>query len=259
MSEIKILKFNENNTFTDSNNITRPMPKNSNPFRGHVVLRDENGDIILEKDNMIVLRGRTFALEKLFDSTASGSGFPTGASAYIENLNRKICLFKIGKGGAPISSPFSPDAVSYEDTDLVEPIPFVIHDPTGTELDPDNNSIIEDLPTRIANKPHKYQLGVNSTIISTTGSKDYYAKTFDADPEWYYNLTDNEVYKKITCSIGLIDARNEIVNELGLFFGSYDNVTGIISNVEMFSRITFDTESLSNPTKQIIVEYYVYA
>lgn len=234
----------------DNFNINDKINNHKNYLKGHIILRDEFNNIILEKDNLIVLRGRTFALEKLFNESIS-----TENSGYISNINRTICLFKIGSGGADVqSTPFEPYVPAYSDIDLANPIPFITLDPNKMS-DPDkvdNPSIVESLTEADRSK---YFLSVNkdNDII------DYYGKIFEGSPEWVFNKETNEVYKKISLKIDANEARGYIVNELGLVLAEYDSENTNYKDAELFSRVTFDSQSLTSLTKFITIEYFIYA
>jgi len=249
MSDTKNLKFSEKSLLTDKFDISNITPTSF--LRGRVVMRDEKGNIFLEKDNMIVLRGRTFALEHLFKDPISAS------SGYTQDLDRKICLFKIGDGGADVeTAPFDPFVPSYQNLDLSNPVPFIT-------VDPNKNAD----PIKQANPSIVTELAPGDELIYYDKVVDggdpavfhYYGKVFDTAPEWTFNEAGNEVYKKVTLRINTKDARNQYVNELGLFFASLDTGGNVYENIEIFSRICFDTESLTNLTKQIVIEYFIYA
>lgn len=240
---------NKNNeeilTFKDSLKIS-----DGRTLRGHFILKDDFGNIILEKDNLIVMRGRTYALELLFHDYID-----TSASGYINNLNRNICLFKIGSGGCDVqNTPFQPFVPVYDDMDMAQPIPFVISDPNKF-LDSDktdNPSIVEEL-TGSATK--KYYL----PISRTDNTVEYYGKVFETKPQWVFNKETNEVYKKIMLRIAPNEARGRLINELGLVFAEYDSNTNSYKDAELFSRVTFDTKSTTSLTNSFLCEYLIFA
>jgi hypothetical protein len=229
------------------------QPSSRMGLRGRVRIHeiiDEFGNTILkqEKDNLIVLRGRTFALEKLFNDPID----PV-SSGYKVNMNRTICLFKIGAGGADIeSAPFQPFTPSYNDEDLALPIPFVIED-SNKYSDPEktnNPSIIDSMSEEHRKIYHLPQ-------IRNNGTSEYYAKVFEVKPQWVFNKTTNEVYKKIMLKINENEARGFMVNELGLLIAERDG--NVYKDAELFSRVTFDTESLTSLTKSLLIEYLIFA
>jgi len=246
-NENKVLKFNDGSNLEDSF-----VMNNAPTMRGRVVFKDDMGNILLEKDNLIVLRGRVYALEKLF------ADFNTNDN-YAKNLNRIISLFKCGEGGTPEDKPFQPYVPVFSDLDLAKEIPFRIVDAND--------------PTTFLSTEEKqlYYDGRVSALDSNL--TEYFCKRFDnVDPEWHIDSVNNEVYKKIILRISTLDfrtvptgdpeqpyGRDAKINELSLCLAYYNQVANVMEDIELFSRICFDTESLSNLTKQITVEYYIYA
>lgn len=242
----KYLKFEDALTLADK--IGQPTLRTG--IRGKIRIKDEFGNIVLEKDNLVVLRGRTYALETLFKDPID----PT-VSGYKVNMNRSIVLFKIGSGGADIkSTPFQPFTPLYSDEDLAIPVPFVVEDPKKYETpEKENNpSIIESMNDK---QKHKYYL----PSIRNNGTTEYYGKVFEVKPQWVFNKETNEVYKKIMLKVDSNEARGYLVNELGLVFAEYDAKNNLYKDAELFSRVTFDSESLTSLTKGMIVEYLVFA
>jgi len=238
----------------DYNSINEEMSMDSvskPSIRGKVRFLDDEGNVILEKDNLIVLRGRVFALEKLFnDMNTEGS--------YVTNNNRELILFKIGTGGAPENDPFQPYTPSFDDTDLASPIPFKVVDAndTNTTLTTEEQDIY-------------YDSKLNEIDTTLT---EFYCKRFDViDPVWNIDTVNNEVYKKMILKINTTDfrtvptgnpeqpyTRDANINELGLYFASYNDTTNEMEDIEMFSRLTFSTEPLTNLSKTVTIEYYIF-
>jgi hypothetical protein len=219
--------------------------------RVHEIL-DEFGNTVLkqEKDNLIVMRGRTYALEQLFNDPID----PT-TSGYKVNMNRTICLFKVGSGGADVNSaPFQPFTPLYSDEDLAIPVPFVTQDSDkyDSQEKTNNPSIIETMSS--AQKKIYY-----NPTIRENGTTEYYSKVFEVKPQWVFNKSTNEVYKKIMLKVNANEARGYMVNELGLLIGEYDQANNQYLDTELFSRVTFDTESLTSLTKGLLIEYLIFA
>jgi hypothetical protein len=252
---------------------------------GRVVIKDEQtGEVLCSKDNLIVLRGRTFLLEKLFNVGINDTDLNT--QVYRNNLNRRVCLFQIGQGGTPNGVPFVPIDVANLEMGLTSPVPFRVIDNTS-------------IATKNATTFSPSELGkyYGKKVVGT--SEEYYYKEFetqgqcatDADE---YNLNgkwslkkdedDPIIYRLLTLRISDRDLRfaptasmieenktntsylaNYVpyVNELALFFAEeslvetdadgipvLDSTGKTISadkhyiNLEMFSRITFPSEPL---------------
>ena len=221
----------------------------------------ETGRIVFSKrHNLIVLRGRTFALEKLFHDTIDSSGVNSGVRPYISDLDRRIIAFSVGKGGSPASDPFAPYApppTGAHGVGLAQRIPFRLHDTeTGAAGDP--HLFIP--PAELAN------YGGAEAVVNSPNQYYYYLKHFDSrDPVWFFDEIRNTVYKQITMSITKDDCRTSSsnwINELSLYFarvGGVDLRGGVsFVNPEMFSRITFPAEPLS-ANKSLEIIYNVYA
>lgn len=228
---------------------------------GIVTMRDNTGRVCFQKrHNLVVLRGRTFALEKLFADTIDTFGVNVGARPYLSDLDRRIVAFGVGKGGAPASDPFSPYApppTGATGVQLGQRIPFRLHDTTqSTAGDP----LVYIPSAEIAN------YGGAEQIVNNTTQFYYYLKHFDNhDPVWMFDETANTVYKQISMSITDEDCRTAAsnwVNELCLYFArpaGVDDRGGVVfTNPEMFSRITFPTEFLS-ANKMLEITYNIYA
>jgi hypothetical protein len=217
-------------------------------LRGRVIMRDENGKVLLEKDNEIVLRGRTFALEKLFGAVITGS-------TYIQNLERSIALFKIGAAGAPNGDPFNPFVPEFSDMDVAEQVPFITVDPNKFS-DPEkasNKSIVTELSDV---QELKYYIATVDPLDPAV--THYYGKTFE-NSQWHINQAGNEVYRELTLLISDTDCRGAKINELCLMLAYYDTPGNTFSQIEAFSRICFDTESFSNLSKTCTISYLIYA
>jgi len=253
MTDSKVLTFKDefNNINEEISRTVSTDTNNTTNLKGVVkFINPDTGETIFEKENLIVLRGRTFALEKLF-------GVPITGSPYIQNLNRSVALFKIGKGGTPEGDPFNPIVPEYFHTSLSDEVPFITVDPnklTSGDIEKASNpSIVTELSI---DQQHKYYMPVVDTLDPEV--THYYGKNFE-DAEWVFDEVNNEVYRELSLFISAIDARGKYINELGLFIAEYDEVNNEYLNLELFSKLTFDTEPLSNNTKSILIQYRIYA
>jgi len=223
-------------------------------FTGEVIVRDQaTGQVLFRKKNLIVLRGRTFALEALF-----ADGIETfGGPGYVSDITRKLCSFYIGSGGAPGGDPFNPYVPSPTDLALGTAIPFRLHD---TAQSGSGNPLLFIPNIDIGN------YGGAASVVGQPTQTKYFLKHFDVrDPVWVWSSGSNEVYKKVQLSINAFDARtgvSNIVSELALVMGRINgldvNQGQIFTNPEIFSRITFATEFMS-ADKSLAIEYRVYA
>lgn len=205
--------------------------KNKNYIR---VVDVNSGKVLVKrKENIITLRGRTFALEKLYEDVNNVTEYT------IKNYDRTINLFSIGNGGCPEGDPFSPIIPTPLDTALANRIPFITI-PDGTDPITIYPNII------MSNYP------VDPDPVESDNL--YYYKRFNIrDPEWNIDLNTNTTCKKLELLIDIEDCRDENINELGLYFS-----TNSFTEPEMYSRVTFPTWHMSGGTK-ILVEYYTFA
>jgi hypothetical protein len=228
---------------------------------GIVTMTDETGRVVFsERKNLIVLRGRVFALEKLFNDGIDTFGVNGGLQPYITDLNRQIISFGVGKGGAPASDPFAPYApppTGANGVALANRVPFRLHD---TSKSASGDPLLYVPGGEIGN------YGGAENIVGQPTQFYYYMKHFDSrDPVWFFDEAKNQVYKQITMSVTPNDCRTSTsnwINELCLYFSRVAGVDargGVsFANPEMFSRITFPTEYLS-ANKALEVQYNVYA
>jgi hypothetical protein len=229
---------------------------------GYVTLRDETGRVVFQnRPNLIVLRGRTFALERIFNSPIGINGVNSGLVPYISDVNRQVIAFGVGSGGAPAGDPFAPYApppTGSAGVALSQAVPFRLHD---TSQAGGGNALNYIAPLDIVD----YATGVPVTGQPTQTL--YYMKRFDVlDPAWYFNETANTVYKAVMTTISENDCRtgttSNQINELCLYFGRLGtldaNGANTVVSPEMFSRITFPTEYFSG-TKALTFEYRIYA
>ena len=193
----------------------------------------ETGKTLLRRHNLVVQRGRTFALEKMYGVNAPDS------AGYVADLNRKILMFSVGTGGCPANDPFSPTPVQPTDVELRSKVPLRIVDPANstTSISP------EDAPFY--------------PIYETIGGKKHYnyKKFNENDAQFVVNKSENKIYRRLPIYISELDCRDQKINELGLYFCNPDH-----GHVEMYSRLTFDTESMSSVVnKGLLIYYYTYA
>jgi hypothetical protein len=291
---------------------------------GLVLVKNRRGDVLLRKNNLVVFRGRLFALEKIFGQPFNtpfsfmpnrnagnerGSNPETISSltngVNIGNdlrnlLNRKVCLFSIGEGGVATNAWFSPSVVPPTSTALTQRIAFC--DTASSDYLVNTNFY------------HAEELAEGAE-----SSKCYYKRlnTKDAGdnflPHWVFDTTTNTLAMMTTLHINESylsnpsDGQIKRINELALYMANESenytqltpNVSGIgdytvgttipndvyilddgvytavygeftegvtyfkkgpstFTDIEMFSRITFDTESLY-ANKELIIEYYIFA
>lgn len=212
------------------------LMQNKPMLRGKVEIFSEDGSLLLSKDNLVVQRGRTFVLEKLFNDVNPDS------TGYTKNLNREIVLFGVGTGGADVGTPFEPRPVLATDYTLTESTPFRIEDSNDTL------TYLTDDEKKIYHNP----------IVEDNLSSYMYKRFEIYDPEWKVDKDTNTIYKKIELRLNEKDTRDKAINELALFIAQKPiNEDENYVDVEMFSKINFPSEYMSSD-KQLLVRYYVY-
>lgn len=250
----KKLEFND---FIKHKDVTS-QTTNDTLLKGIVTMKDDTGRTVFSRrNNLILLRGRTFALETLFADGIGAEGVSGGANPYLSNLKRSISGFVVGRSGttAP-SAPFDPKAVEPRDRWLTTEIPFRIHDTDSDQSHP--NLFIAD---------GEKALYSDGRAGATGTQREYYMKRFDNfDPVWNFDEQSNEVYKLISMSISENDCRTLVdptINELGLVIAeslSTTDASGMpeFTDIELFSKIHFPSEYLAEG-KSLSIEYLVYS
>ena len=233
----------------------------STEMKGLVTMTDtETGRVVFSmRKNLIVLRGRVAALEQLFKDPIGNNGVSGSvANPYLSNLNRKIVGFAVGSGGAvSASSPFEVKAVNPRERWLSNAVPFRIHDSSATASTPE-------IFIPEAERPF-YAKG--EAVSGKPNQRAYFIKRFDNfTPTWNFNETNNEVFKEIQMTISASDCRTVAAPQLSelmlvmaeLQAGADANGAAVMTDIEIFSRITFPTEFLSSE-KSLSVSYRIFA
>lgn len=270
----------------DLNDIKEIRRKSKTTFPTQVIFKNQLGEVLFEEENMLIMGGRRFVLEKLFNinsameqrltlnnilSFADTDSFPAHTGP---RQIKHVCLFGVGTGGSDLlfGSVKAPNA---RNNNLYGQIPFRIVD-EGSELDP--------LDEKYFGK------------VVSGGKVSYYLKAFEVTPQLYMRtgdetftpvITDNdivdnegnpidyedvEIFVELSLKINLEDIREHFIategldktriNELGLFYGyqethtpgTYEEYKG----VECFSKLTFNNEGLDSETKEINIVYRIY-
>ena len=214
-------------------------PEKEGALNGFVVVRDENGEILVAKKNLVVRSGRSISLRKIFGIADTAQGETTSA------LDQKtVLLFGIGSGGAPASDPFNPTPPTPSDTYLSNHVPF--------------RSSTVALPL---SQTEEAKYADPRTVNGTTF---WYKKLFsNGRGEFVVDSANDRVYNKLQLQITDKEARDTFINEISLFYTQYSS-SGLTqelkyTNHTLFSRFTFQTEPLpSNTNKALNIDYYVY-
>jgi len=212
----------------------KDVPKN------RIVVKDEKGNILFEKTNLVVQRGRIFILERLFNVGINES--PTGRDFVINEPSRVLYFFSVGNGGT-VGGPFFPAQPTPTDDSLMNRIPFITP-PEGTP------------GVDIATYP--------LAEVNANGKDNYYGKCFESI-EFDIDLiedgdgVDNLVSMKIMLQVNPSECRNLEINELGLYFAKVNPDKSVEpGSDELFSRITFPSEIMT-AQKELYITYTIYA
>jgi len=186
--------------------------------------------LLANRRNKVLLRGRTFALENLFKDTV-----PTSTSGYpYTSLDRKINSFRVGVGGTPTNDIMSPTNVVPTDEGLTAQVPF-------------QEGVASPTPELLALYCDVYQ-DPNTELYTFNGKK------FDeVDPPFIFDKSSNKVCKKLSLRINAQDVRDQPISELALYFSADD-----YSQAEIYSKVHFPTEPFSG-VKELLFEYWTFA
>lgn len=236
-------------------NDNEPM---KHPIRGHVKITDkETKEVIAEKDNLVLMYTRAWLFCQLFKVNP-----PADYKQKMQSSDQ-ICLLTVGQGGADINaSAFSPFVPKFSDIDLGQKVPFKVVNPdknNDTSLAP-NPSIVEEL-TEAQKKI--YYMPVNQP----DGTTYYFAKrpTGATDDKPYGNSHGLDIDQNsgtisfsMTFDIDKDECRGYLINELGLWMGTFNKNTNSYENLHLATRLTFDTEPMSSLSKSLEIEYTMY-
>ena len=251
-------------------------------YHTDVECRNELGEVLFKKSNTIVLGGRRFTLEKLFNVTATNSKLTlnsilgiSGNSDITDAFSKScVCLFGVGMGGSgltfgSVANPSSKESNLYN----LVPLQYV-----------DSDTDIKSTNKYFMCKQHengKYAFYLkrfeSAAIHLIVNGQEYTPSNADnSEPDHgdsaitYAGVDDVDAYIELNLKIDTSDVRayfNSLgetqtprINELGLFFGchSSDTTWTEYSNVELFSKLTFNNEALDSETKELNIIYRIY-
>lgn len=254
------------------------LPGGNKVFKTKILGYDEFDNQLFEEENITVLPGALFTVEKLFnltnDITAATKekslDVTLGINTQIENsrpAEEFITLFGVGTGGATdVVGSIKP--THYTDSELAGLFPI--------KCVPVTNSV-----------DSKYQVHKTQDIKGTK-YECYYCKRFDSDPTLSVlrhmadgsdgaEITRDELNSKtnslidtfvsMTLKIDKTDAREWFelngnveaarINALGLYTAWYDTKTQQYRNVRLFSELHFQNEIL-HLSKSLTLVYRIY-
>ena len=256
---------------------------------GYDAYKDKNGitqfgETVFETENMIVLGGSLFTLEKVFGVTSpltvrdlrDIASLPSNDAPINNNKDTYVCLFGVGTGGAGESMTDVKDVEYYEDT-IEDMIPFR---QTDSELTSD--------------EALKYWFKKPITVNIDGGQINktaYYLKRFETTPEIFVlwrdaegdedgsevggnvhetpstNTTPIETFIELTLKITKKDVREFFndngnieatrINSIGLFTGVKNDEDDDYQQVKLFSKLNINNEILVL-SKDLTISYRIY-
>lgn len=274
----RTLELDDNFNLVDKKDIELLSKHRGVTLRGEVEVKNELGEVLFKKHNLIVIQGRLFVLEKIFNvnrpielpTLAKQLGLPESPLNRVNGPMKEeaVCLFMVGNGGSELT--FGDiHAPNFKDVKLFNPIPFR-YLKSGEEL--------------TDAEKEKYFLKYSST----NGKTAYFCKKFEKTPELKVKRIgtdidgdidspdeDFDIFVEMNLKIDTLDLREFYTegegiekarfNELGLVIGYKPTrvedrtIYQDYSNMQLFSKLTFNNEALDSNTKELNITYRIYA
>ena len=280
MSDIRL---NDGINFEDKKSFVDKSPKCM--FNTDVICTNELGEVLFKKSNVITMGGRRFTLEKLFnvnnnkkltlneilEVNATSDTLTTGPLK-----NQCVCLFGVGNGGSghTFGDVYSPTNIESNLYGLL-PIRYV---DKSIDLDMETRQMYymkKEMPgdkygyflKRFEQDPVIYMKQGDSTFVPSneynipTSSSSNLIETAEAYIEINLKINSDDVREYLTYLSDESQASIYGINELGLYFGFQEGFnlewTDYLG-VELFSKLTFNTEALDDESKELNIIYRIY-
>ena len=246
------------------------------------------GEVVFETENMIVLGGSQFTLEKLFgvrseldiqylEDIYADAGFTpstiTDNNVYLPNAT--VCLFGVGVGGADESITSVHDVKYYERDmgTLGEWIPIrrvegsLTVDEAAKYHFKRTVNIGDGEKTEYYLKKFEYEPTIKILWANGEGGEDGTQVNSDVHTTPNSNETPIETFIEMTLKISKKDVREYFtdnmhieqarINSIGLFSAVYDDGVEDYRKVKLFSKLNINNEMLSN-SKDLTIVYRIY-
>jgi hypothetical protein len=271
--DIRTIELTDNFELVDKKDLDILTKHTGVTLKGEVTVTNEFGELLFKKHNLIVVSGRLFVLEKIFGlksplnivTLPEQIGLPQNIQGREDGPtdDEIVCLFMVGNGGAELTFG-DVIAPGYKDTILGSAIPFRFVDANRDLSDEEKE---------------KYKL----KLQTVSGKNAYFCKTFETTPEikvkrigtdidvnYGSQDQDFDLYVDLNLKIDSSDLREYYtegeglqrarINEIGLVIGKKpENPTDEYSNLQLFTRLTFNNEALDSNTKELNINYRIYA
>jgi hypothetical protein len=272
----------------DEKKITSSKKRKSGAFYDtDVIFTNQLGEVLFKKSNIILVGGRRFTLEKLFNVNPTSTQSITLNSIFKVNESepaltgdgprreKVVCLFGVGRGGSNLTfgSVKNPNAREYNLYDMV-PMRYVdvSDDLTAEEKAKYYLRVVEG--DKVAYYLKKFE--IEPHIVMKVGDQDYIPDLADNTPvdetagaierqdvdcyiELQLKINADDVREFYRATEGLSQAR---VNELSLYTGYQPSHAADVwvdfLGIEAFSKLTFNNEPLDDETKELNIIYRIY-
>ena len=236
------------------------------------------GEVVFKSENMVLIGGIQYAMERLFNVTGplsvpklndSGIGSTSAVvtpAGLVYPAAHAICLFGVGVGGAGSSTTSVLD-VNYKSSGLTSMVPLRYTNTTLGASDAAkyfgkksvNGTTAYYLKKFDSNPTIKFlwEDGVgdaDGTVVDSSVFTSQSTVGIDSFTEIVMSISVNDVKEWFNASGDIEDSR---INELALFTGVFNSVTGDYSHLMAFSKLNIPTEPLSL-SKELSLIYRVF-
>jgi len=274
---------------TDSYNIedSAKVMKPGYYLRGEVFFTNELGELLFKKDNLILIGGKKFLLEKLFNITPNSNQQMTLNKLFDVNTNEptlvgvgprresSVCLFGVGDGGSGMTfgDVYTPHGKEYNLYNML-PMRYVSKTSDLDSVDKFKYYMKVTNDTHYAYYLKRFE--TDPKLVLKVGQMDYVPSINDNNPISTVNEVlereDVESYVELRLKISASDIREFFIendnldrarfNELALYTGYQpehnSNIWTDYLNVQCFSKLTFNNDPLDSVEKEVNILYRIH-